>query len=295
MANGVDPLSGIPALFVDPRDKVDPLSGLPAQFFDPRTAGNFSQAVAPTGIQNIEDLIRQVSPEAIGLVEGGARTAADLTSQATQQAIGGLQPFAGTEALQEQRALLGLGGLEAQQAAIAGIPVSGAQQEAQRRERETQLRRAAAGGGLGSGATLLGAQQLAGAQQSSNIFNRLSELGGLTDVSQRARSSISGLLEAGGAREAALLGGIGPQISSILLGGAAPIVQARQQQAELSGLRGIASANQRSQILGQLAQLGGQFFGQGGGDAFAQTAGQFGTVPGSQQTSFLQEQQAGLF
>lgn len=249
------------------------------------------------GPQTIEELIQQTSPEAIGLLQQGTQGAIGATQQATQQAIGQFQPFTGLDSFNEQRALLGLGGLDAQQQAIGAIPISGATQEQQRRERVTQLRQAAAGGGLGSGATLLGASQLGGAQQASNIFNRISELGGLTDVSQRARSSISGLLESGGARESALLAGLGPQISNILLGGAAPIVQARQQQAELSGLQGIAGANERAQIANQLAQLGGQFANQPSPNQFAQTPGQFGVVQTGAGTQFsqLQQQNEGLF
>jgi hypothetical protein len=218
----------------------------------------FAQLTELTGPESIEELIGQVTPEALELIEGGARGAVDITRGATEQAISGLQPFTDLTAFNEQQALLGLGGEQAQQQAIAGIPVSDFQREVQERERRTQLRQAAAGGGLGSGATILGAQQLAGAQQSQNIFNRLAELGGLSDISRAARSAISGIEESGGAREAALLQGIGPQSANILLGGAAPITQARTSEAQLSGLQGIASANQQAQLLGQLTNIAGQ-------------------------------------
>lgn len=265
------------------------------------TAQAGAQLISPPDIVQtgdpLGDFVRRVSPEATGLVEEGARGAVDLTGQATQQAISQFDPFTGLESLTEQQALLGLSGDAAQRSAISGIPVSDFQRESQARDRETQLRQAAAGGGLGSGATVLGAQQLAGAQTSSNIFNRLAELGGLTDISQAARSSISGLTESGAAREAALLAGIGPQQAAILLGTAAPIVQAQQQQAELAGLQAIGQAGERQQLGQQLLQLGAQsgIFNPQPGLAATQTPGQLGVIPGSQQQTQLAQQNQGLF
>jgi hypothetical protein len=251
-------------------------------------------AGATPPIRNVEDLIRQITPEAQQLLETGVRGAVDLTGQTTAQAAQQFEPFTDLGAFNEQLALLGLSGQEAQQQAISGIPVNPAQQEAQRRQMQSLQRQAAAQGRLGSGATLLGTQQLAGQQQAQNIFERINQLGGLSDVSRRARSSVSSILESGGAREAALLAGLGPQQASILLGGAAPIVQARTQQAELAGLRGISDTQQRAQIASQLVQLGGMAFNQPASDPFATTAGGFGTVPGSQQTQMILEQQAGF-
>jgi hypothetical protein len=274
---------------------VDPqLASLGSNVSTARTVEESISPDIPDSGNPMEDFLRRTTPEAQQLLGTGVRGAVDLTGQTTAQASQQFDPFADLGAFNEQLALLGLSGQEAQQQAIAGIPVNPAQQEAQRRQMQTLQRQAAAQGRLGGGSTLLGTQQLAGQQQAQSIFERINQLGGLSDVSRRARSSLSSILEAGGARESALLAGLGPQQASILLGAAAPIVQARTGQAELAGIRGISEAQQRGQIASQLAQLGGQFFNQPASDPFPTTAGGFGTVPGSQQTQLLLEQQAGF-
>jgi hypothetical protein len=128
---------------------------------DPRFAG-----LGLTGpISSIEDLIRQTSPAATRLLGEGTQRAVDVGQQATQAGIGGLQPFAGTQAFEEQAALLGAMGPEAQQAAIAGIPLSEADIEQQQLERRRLLRQAAGRGRLGAGATRLELADLGASQQ----------------------------------------------------------------------------------------------------------------------------------
>lgn len=206
----------------------------------------------------IEELIAQRSPEALRLLGIGTQQAVDLTGIATQQAVGSLQRFAGQEAFDEQAALLGALGPEAQERAIMGIPVSEAQRFAEQQQQTGLRRQAAARGELGGGATLAGLQQLGGQQQAGRISGRLQALDPLSQIARTTASTISGLQEAGGTRQAQLLAGRGPQEASILLGAAAPITAARQTAAELSGLQSIARAQQQNQLLQQFAGLAGR-------------------------------------
>ncbi|MCK5602017.1 hypothetical protein KAR91_09115 [Candidatus Pacearchaeota archaeon] len=232
----------------DIRKFTDPLGILP----DP-----VSNIPAPT----IEDLIRERGPQAIGELQRGAEEAARLSGEGTGQAIAGLQPFTGTQALQEQAALLGALGPEAQQAAIQGIPISEFSEEQNRLERRGLLRRAASRGRFGAGGTVGELSDLGAAQQGRTIAGRLSALSPISDISRGAASTISGLSEADLTRQAQLLAGLGGQQAQILLGGAADIVGARSAASELESLRTIAKFNQAGSAIGQGVQAFGQFSG----------------------------------
>ena len=171
----------------------------------------------------------------------------------------------GIDALEWQRSLLGLLGPEAQQFGISGIKDSPFQKEVDLRQQRKLLRQAAAGGDLGGGATIQGMTQLAGAQAGERILRKIDELQPLVDIAQTTRSGVSGIEEDVGARQMEFLSSIGPQLSNILLGQAAPIVAGKMQEANLSGLRGIGEADAQGQILGQIANLAGStnYFGLG--------------------------------
>ena len=209
-------------------------------------------SVGTTGFEDIDALIQARQPEALGLVRQGSAEALRLAQLAAQQPQQALSPYAGLEAFQEQQALLGLSGQAAQQQAIAGIPVSPFEQEVQRRQRETLLRQAVAGGDL-SGATIQSAQQLSGEQQLSNIQGRLSQLEPLAAAARGIRTTLSQQAEAARNREAQLLSARGTQLANIRLGVAAPQVSSIQQRAELSGLSGIAKAQQEGQLMESLS------------------------------------------
>ena len=217
------------------------------------------KAAGPGGIQSIDDLIRERTPEALGLLQQGSDEALRLTELGRQAATDPLQQFTDLAAFNEQQALLGTSGAQAQEQAIGNIPVSAFDRQLQDRRRRTQLRQANAAGELGSGATILGAQQLAGRQQADIISKRLSELEPLVAVSRGVRSTLSGIDEAAGVDRAQIQTGLGTQQGNIRLGSTAPLIQSNLNQAELSGLRGIGKANERGQIASQLATLAGQF------------------------------------
>jgi len=161
-------------------------------------------------------------------------------------------------AFDEQQALLGLSGDQAQRDAIAGIPQTVADRERNRRESEALLRSMAATGDIGSGAAILASQQLGGQQQAQAIQNRLSQLEPLAGISRSLASQVSQLNERARTRRANLEMSGGTQLANIRLGSAAPIISGIQQQAQLSGLQGIAAADQRAAQTAALANLAGQ-------------------------------------
>lgn len=101
--------------------------------------------------------------------------------QAGQEAVGGLGQFAstGVDALQQQRALMGLGGSEAQQSAIDVIEASPEYQAMIQQGEEALLQNAAATGGLRGGNTQAALAQFRPAMLAAQIDKQYGRLGGL--------------------------------------------------------------------------------------------------------------------
>lgn len=149
---------------------------------------------------------------------------------------------AGNLAREQQQALLGLSGVEAQQAAFAGLQESPGQQFLRERGQRNLLRNAAAIGGLGGGnvRSELVQQGVGFAQQDlQNQFGRLGQLAGqgqqaATNIGQfgaQSATNIGNALQAGGrARASGILG---------------------QNQAIQSGISGVFTG------LGQAGAFGG--------------------------------------
>ena len=206
-----------------------------------------------------ESLITSRVDPALGLLSGSNEEQLRLQEEGRQAGLAPLARFSGLEAFNEQQALLGLQGPEAQAQAIGNMPVSDFDRELMRRNEQAFLRRQAAAGELGGGATIQGGQQLAGAQQAALIQKRLDELLPLVAASRGVRSTMSGLEEASRAGQAATQFGLGAQQANIRLGTSAPLIESRLNQANTAGLRTIASAQNRGQTLTTLAGLAGQF------------------------------------
>jgi len=210
---------------------------------------------------SIDELIEARTDPAIDILRGGSQEQLRLAQLATQEGVGPLEELIDLRALEERSNLLGLGGQEAQQQAISSIPVSDFDRQQQERQRKQFLRQANAAGDLGSGASLLAASQLAGAQQADLIQRRLEQLEPLVAASRGLSSSVSQLREQGRVGESQIQSGLGTQIANIRLGAVAPQIQARQEEAELAGLRGIASSNRSGQTLSQIAGFAGNLLG----------------------------------
>lgn len=220
-----------------------------------------SSGAAPTGAATVDELITSRTPQALNILQQGSAEQLRLQREGQLEATRPLEALLDDRAFQEQQALLGLQGQAAQEQAIGNIPVSQFDQELQRRQRQQLLRGAAARGEVGSGATLEAAGQLAGAQQANLISRRLAQLEPATTLQRGLRGALSQIGESGLSQQAQTQFGLGTQLANIRLGATAPQIQGVQEQAELSGLRGIASAQRQGQTQQQIAGLIGQLAG----------------------------------
>jgi hypothetical protein len=203
---------------------------------------------APSGgFASVDDLIRARTPQALSILQQGSNRQLGLSRQATQASLDPLQQVDDLRGFQEQ--------------AIGSIPVSQFDQELQRRQQQQLNRGASARGELGGGASIQAGQQLAGAQQANIIQQRLAQLEPLAALSRGVRGDMASVIEGGAVNEANIQQGLGTQMANIRLGSTAPQIQGIQNAAEISGLQGISSANQRAQTNNQLASLAGTFFG----------------------------------
>lgn len=249
------------------------LPSLPANY-QPRRAGPTSARTfngidagmlpnQKANAQSIDDIIRQSQPVAEDILRSGTNSALNFSRDSQQNVENSLSQFLNPQALEEQAALLGARGQGAQRNAIANIPVSAAQAEADRRQSVGLQRRASAGGELGAGSTMLAAGQMAGQQQTNRVANRVEQLEQLAGIDRQLMGDISRNREAEMSRQAALQAGLGGQIANVGMGLAGPAVESMQTQAEIAGLRGIASANRSASNASSIANLAGQVFTPG--------------------------------
>lgn len=122
-----------------------------------------------------------------------------------------LKPYveAGTPALQQQQALIGLQGAEAQQAAIAGLEGSPLFQAQVRQGEEALLQRASATGGLRGGNIQAALAQFRPQMLQREIETQYGRLGGLTSLGQQSAAGVGTAGLQTGARVAGLYGDIG--------------------------------------------------------------------------------------
>lgn len=131
-----------------------------------------------------------------------------------------LAPYAeaGTGALQQQQALAGTLGPEAQAAAIAGIENSPRYQSALQAGETSILQNAAATGGVRGGNTQGALAQFAPQLLSSAINDKYAQLGGLTALGQNAAAGVGNAGMATGGNVANLLSNMGNTQASLALG-----------------------------------------------------------------------------
>jgi len=171
-------------------------------------------------------------------------------------ALAGLQPYAqaGAPALEQQQALLGLRGPEAQKAAIAGIEGGAGYQAQVQAGEEALLQRASATGGLRGGNIQAALGQFRPQMLQQEIEKQYGRLGGLADIGRVTQQNLAqiGQSSAAGTGSAGLQ--TGTNVANLL----------SQQGAALAGGElGEAKA------YGQLFNLPAQFLGMqmGGGKA----------------------------
>jgi hypothetical protein len=216
-----------------------------------------------------------------GAIEG--RESVGEASQAQQQAAQGgideqrrqfdaiqklLQPYteAGTGALAQQQALLGLGAPGSQQQAITALQGSPQFQALQQQGENAILQNASATGGLRGGNVQAALAQFRPALLSSLIEQQYGRLGGLTAIGQNAAAGVGNAGMSTGTNIATLLGRQGQAQAGGILG----------QQGALTGGFGQAfGAIDRAGGLGKL--FGGGFGGSGfqGGGQVNPISGEF--------------------
>ena len=215
-----------------------------------------------------------------GLVQGNsARQAAKAQTQAAQQgieeqrrqleesrrilqpyvgagteAIGGLQPYAqaGVGALQQQQALIGLLGPEAQQQAIAQLEQGAGFQSQVRQGEEALLQRASATGGLRGGNIQAALAQFRPQMLQQEIEAQYGRLGGMTALGQTTTQNIAQLGQASAAGQSAAGLQTGANIANLF----------GQQGAARAGAR-LAQGAAASDVLNLPAQFLGMQYGAG--------------------------------
>lgn len=122
-----------------------------------------------------------------------------------------LKPYveAGTPALQQQQALIGLQGQEAQQQAISALEQGAGFQARVRQGEEALLQRASATGGLRGGNIQAALAQFRPQMLQQEIETQYGRLGGLTSLGQQSAAGVGTAGMQTGARVAGLYGDIG--------------------------------------------------------------------------------------
>jgi len=178
-------------------------------------------------------------------------------SMAGEKALGGLAPFAaaGAPALEEQQALLGLRGPEAERAAIERIKGGETFQALAGQGEEALLQRASATGGLRGGNIQGALAQFRPALLSSLIDQQYGRLGGMTALGQTTTQNIAGLGQASAAGTGAAAQTTGANIANLL--GQQGAAQAGAEIAQGRAFGAIPAAI--SGGLGLFSGLGGKF------------------------------------
>jgi hypothetical protein len=170
-------------------------------------------------------------------------------------ALPGLDPYAkaGAPALAQQRALAGLDGPEAQQAAIRMIEASPEMAAYTQQGENAILQNASATGGLRGGNTQGALAQFRPELLAQLIDRQYSRLGGLTALGQGTTQNLTTLGQASAAGQAAQGLQSGANIANLL----------GQQGAATAGGQ-LAQGSVVGNTFGTLANLGGAFVGAGG-------------------------------
>lgn len=178
-------------------------------------------------------------------------------SMAGEKALGGLEPFAaaGAPALEQQQALLGLRGPEAERAAIERIKSGETFQALAGQGEEALLQRASATGGLRGGNIQGALAQFRPALLSSLIDQQYGRLGGMTALGAETTGNLARLGQASAAGTGAAAQTTGANVATLL--GQQGAAQAGAEIAQGKAFGAIPAAI--SGGLGLFSGLGGKF------------------------------------
>jgi len=166
-------------------------------------------------------------------------------------ALPGYAPFqqAGTRAFEQQQALSGLLGPEAQRSAISALEQGAEYQGLVRQGEEALLQRASATGGLRGGNVQAALAQFRPQMLSEAIERQLGRLGGFSATGLGVTGELAGLGQVAAARQAAVGAGTGQAVSGLL----GQIGAARAGAAGTIGAAQAAGALGQAQAIGNLA------------------------------------------
>ena len=179
-----------------------------------------------------------------------------------------LQPYveAGTPALQGMQALAGLGGAEAQRAAIGQLEASPLLQAQMEQGERALLQRASATGGLRGGNVQAALAQFRPQMLQQAIEQQYNRLGGLTTLGQRSAVGVGAEGTALGQNVSNLLQQQGAAQAGARLAGAAPFVGLSQIPGQLAGYQMVTGKNVFGNLFGGSAGVGSDTSGMVSGD-----------------------------
>ena len=199
--------------------------------------------------------------------------------QAGQGAIAGLQPYqqAGLGALQQQQALLGLGGADQQQQAMQALQSDPAFMAMAQQGEGAILQNAAATGGLRGGNAQAALGQFRPQLLNQFLQQRMASLGGLVGLGQSTTQGIAGLgqasaagVGAAGQQSASAIGNLMQQQGAASAGGLLGAGQAIGNTVNqgIGGLLAYRALGQSPGAPGAFGVAGPQGYNMAGGGAF---------------------------
>jgi hypothetical protein len=187
-----------------------------------------------TGAKGQADAIKQASTVQTDAAQAGI----DLQREQFNKLQELLAPYttAGVGALQQQRAMLGLLGPEAQKASIAGIQNSSEFGALAQQGENSILQNASATGGLRGGNTQAALAQFRPAMLNQLINQRYGQLGGLAGLGQASAAGVGAAGQQFGQSASGLLGQMGAAQAGGILGQQNAYAQASPLNVALGGL-----------------------------------------------------------
>lgn len=229
------------------------------------------QALGVQG-QGLQDIIASLTGgtgEAISSLQGAEGRGIEALLAGLQGAEGQLDPFAqgGTRAFEQQQALSGALGPEAQQAAMDAF-IASPGQEFQRQQGEQSIsRQAATTGGLGGGAQLADLQAFGTGLAQQDFQNQFNRLGQLSQQGQQAATALGQFGVGTGQNISNLISGTGQGVAGLQSGLGQALAQAfgtstqnisnlfTNQGTQLAGLRTDLGTNLANLLTGQATNL----------------------------------------
>jgi hypothetical protein len=223
---------------------------------------------------------KSAAEEAAGAQRSASESA--IAEQRRQQAEAErlLAPYmqAGTGALEQQQALLGLAGPEAQAAAIAQLEQSPQFQAMMQQGEEAILQNASATGGLRGGNTQAALAQFRPQLLSQLIQQQMAQLGGLAGMGQQGAMGAAGF----GQQSAANIGNQFTAMGQAAAGGA--LAQGQGMSNLFGGVGGALGTLGGLGAMGRGPLAGGGGAGTGGGGGMAATANAYNAMTEAQRS-----------